>query len=308
PGEAAVLRPSSLVWELDSEPVLPLVVQIPGEAGVPLTTAGATPSAATPSASGQPETGKPPADRQPPPRLIGVPVIEPFPSPYIGGALPSAYVAGWGDYFISGSAATPGKLRDGVVDASLNMGIGFGDPVRFVAVEVDWNIGSVRNFNYNGSFDVLIGRMLVNEPRLQVSVSGGLTNVVQYYRNELPSVPNGYGVITLATPLRTPNPYFNQVLQVSLGVGGSNYAYINDDFEAETTSFFAALGLEITSNVGLSLGWSGRGTNVNLSYTPFRDLPVTINAVAADVFNRSPFGTVGVFSLTWGDNFRTGLF
>ncbi|MFS6828197.1 hypothetical protein [Cyanobium sp. ATX-6F1] len=221
--------------------------------------------------------------------------------------MPTAYIANWGDYFIGLSGATPGNLRAGRLDGAMNMGLGLGDAYRLVAVELNWNIGSVKNFNFNGGFDLSVSRMLVSEPRLQVLAAGGTQGLYQYGNEAKPS-SNLYGVITMATPLRTPNPYFNQVLQWSVGVGGNNFAALDENFEGATTAFFTALGLEITSNVGLSLGYSGRGTNLNLSYTPLRDLPFTVNVLAADVFNQSPFGRVGVLSVSWGDTFRTGLF
>ena len=286
---------SSLVWELDFEPL----------------TATSDPNTAPagPETTGNPVNNGKDTEKTSPgsPPLVGIPLLEPFPAPNLNGGLPSGYVANWGDYFVSASAGTPGKQRDGAWDGSLNLGFGLGDAYRWLAVEVDWNIGSTRNFNANGSFSVLASRMLVNEPRLQVVLGGGLEGLFAY-GNESKQPSAGFGVLTLATPLRTPNPYFNQVLQISAGYGGRDFAPLDENFNGPEESFFAALGLEITSNVGLSLGWSGRGANVNLSYTPSRDLPFTVNLLAADVFNVSPFGTVGVLTVSWGDTFRTGLF
>jgi hypothetical protein len=115
-------------------------------------------------------------------------------------------------------------------------------------------------------------------------------------------------VITVSLPLREPNFVFNQVLQISVGVGGRDFAFLDNDFSGPTASVFGAIGVELAPNIGISAGVSGRGANLNLSYPPFRDLPIAINLLAADVFDQSPFGTVGVLSLSWGDNFRRGIF
>lgn len=239
--------------------------------------------------------------------LVGVPLQQPYAPPNLGGGVPTAYVANWGDYFISASGATPGNLRAGQPDGSVNMGVGFGDANRLIGVELDWNIGSVRNFNANGSFDISANRILINQSKLQVVLAGGVQSLYSYGNETKPPV-NGYGVVTVATPLRALNPYFNQVLQISAGIGGNNFTPLNADFEGPTTGYFAALGVEITSNVGLSVGVSGRGTNLNLSFVPSRNLPITINLLGVDLFSNSPYGTVGVLSVSWGDNFRTALF
>jgi len=238
-----------------------------------------------------------------------VPLQPPFPAPYIGGAVPTAYIGGWGNYWFGLSGGTPGKLRDGSVDGSFNAGIGFGDFYRTLAVELDWGIGSIKNFNANGGFSASAGRLLVDQPRFQLAAGGGVLSFYTYGNEGNPEPASGYGVISMATPLRPGNFDFAQVLQFSFGAGGYQFSYLDPEtFESDSFGMFASLGLEITRNVGLSLGWSNRGTNVNLSYTPFRGVPIYVNVVGADLFNTSPSGTVAVFSISWGDDFRTALF
>lgn len=236
---------------------------------------------------------------KPPPYLI---------RPSLGGGVPTGYVGGWGDYYIAGSAATPGKLRNGVVDASINMGFGLGDPVRTLGLEVNWGIGSIKNLNANGSVSFAAGRILVNRPDLQVAVAGGLLDAYSY-GNEAgqPSV-NGYGAVTAALPLRPSDPDFQQVVQFSAGGGGNSFSAIDGNFQTTSSGFFAAAGIELTPYLGLSVGQSTRSTNVNLSFIPFRTLPIFVNLLAADVFDATPFGTVGVLTVGWGDSLRRGFF
>lgn len=229
-------------------------------------------------------------------------------SPSLGGGVPSGYVGGWGDYYIAGSVGTPGNLRGGVIDGSLNLGFGLGDPVRTLGVELNWGTGSIKNFNANGSFGVAVGRILINRPDLQLAVGGGLLDAYAY-GNEAgkPSV-NAYGAVTAAIPLRPGDPDFQQRLQVSVGGGGNSFSAIDANFATSETGFFGAIGVELTPFLGLSVGQSSRGTNLNLSLIPFRRLPIFVNAIAADVFNNTPFGTVGVLSVGWGDSLRRGFF
>jgi hypothetical protein len=229
-------------------------------------------------------------------------------SPSLGGGLPTGYVGGWGDYYIAGSAATPGKTRDGVVDGSVNMGFSLGDPERLVGFDLNWGIGSIQNFNANGSVAVAAGRMLVNRPDLQVAVAGGLLDAYTYGNEAGQPQVNGYGAVTVAVPLRPNDPRFPQRLQLSVGGGGNSFAAINANFQSTETGFFAAAGVEVLPNLGVSVGQSSRSTNLNLSWVPLRRLPVFVNVVAADLFDVTPFGTVGVLSVGWGDSLRRGGF
>jgi hypothetical protein len=278
---------SSLSWGPDNEPT-PLVVSDPA------------PKSQQPLAS-QPQLSA---------EDLAALLVEPYSPPSLSGGLPSAYVANWGDFYFVGSTATESKRRDDI-DAVFNAGIGFGDDVNLVAVELRWNMASFKNFNSNGSFDVAMGRILVNQPRLQVGMAGGVFDVYAYRQapsSESIPDPTGFGVITMALPLREPNFRFNQVLQISFGLGGRDFAFLDENFNGPTESLFGSIGVELAPNIGISAGVSGRGTNLNLSYSPFRDLPIAINLLAADVFDQSPDGTVGIFTVSWGDNFRRGLF
>jgi hypothetical protein len=70
---------------------------------------------------------------------------------------------------------------------------------------------------------------------------------------------------------------------------------------------FGAVGVEVLENLGFSVGTSGRSTNVNLSWVPFRSLPIFVNLMAADVFDATPWGTIGVLTVGWGDNLQNGF-
>ncbi|MFO7628851.1 MAG: hypothetical protein R6W06_04920 [Prochlorococcaceae cyanobacterium] len=241
----------------------------------------------------------PVALRYQPPFLLG---------PYLGGGVPSAYVAGWGDFYFGASAATPGKLRDGDPDGSFNVGMGFGDADKLVAIELDWGIGSVKNFNFNGGFSGAIGRNLIRNGNIQLAISAGVIEFYDYGNESDDEPPSPYGALSLTVPLRPDNAFFQQRLQLNLGGGGAAFAWQNEDFTGPDAGFFASLGLELTRNTGISAAWSGRGMNANFSYVPFRDIPVSVNVLAADVFNASPYGRVGVLTVTWGSNFANGVF
>ncbi|MEB3168790.1 MAG: hypothetical protein VKK97_08670 [Synechococcaceae cyanobacterium] len=252
------------------------------------------------------ESEQPPADAQ---FVAAAPRLRPYLiSPSLGGGLPSGYVGGWGDYFLAGSAGTAGKLRDGSPDSSINMGLGFGDPVKSLGLSVNWGIGSIKNFNANGSVGVSAGRILVSEPDRELALAVGLVDAYTYGNEPGQTPANVYGALTLTLPLRRDDPNFQQRLQLTVGGGGSSFAAIDANFQTSDSGLFAAAGLDVSPNLGLSVGVSSRSTNLNLSWIPFRDLPVFVNVVAADLFNATPWGTVGVLSVGWGDSLKLGFF
>jgi len=221
-------------------------------------------------------------------------------TPNIGGAQISAYRLQWKEGFVSGSAATPGNQRDGVVDGSVNFGLGLGDPDRFAALELNWNIGSTNNFNANGSFDIRAGRVLAETPRWQFTAGGGVLSLYTYGTETGRDDANGFGVLTAATVLRPNNQNFPQLLQFSAGIGGNRFASINDQFQSPDLGYFLALGMEISPNLGASIGRSGRGTNLLLSYLPNRDTPLYLDLAAVNIFDENPYGTIGVLRLRFG--------
>lgn len=226
--------------------------------------------------------------------------------PSLGGGLPTGFVGRWGDYYLSASAGTPGNLRPDV-DASLNLGFGLGDPERLLGVDVNWGTGSFKNFNANGAFGASIGRVLVNTPNLQLGAAGGVIDAYSYGTEPNPQPINGYGAITAALPLRSGASSSPRMVQFTLGGGGSSFGAIDTSYALSSNGMFGAAGVELFENLGFSVGVSGRSSNVNLSWVPFRSLPIFVNLMAADVFAATPWGTIGVLTVGWGDNLHNGF-
>lgn len=291
-----------LTWILDTEPA-----PVASGPSAPSATPGAGSAAVAAPTTGEP---KPIASDLYPDGYpkYGVPVKDLFNAPYIGGGMPAGYSAGWGDYYVSLGGATAGKFRDNI-DGSAAIGFGVGDIYKTLALEIDWGIGSIKNLNANGWFGFSGSRILVDQPRLQVAAGGGVISATTYGNEGNPEPSTGYGVITFSTPLRPDRWDFKQVLQFSLGYGGWQFTSLDANFQGQTTSApFTALGVQLTSNTGLSASWSPRGTNLNFSYVPFRSLPIYFNVLGSDLFDTSPFGRRAVFFLTWGDEFRSAMF
>ena len=226
-----------------------------------------------------------------------------YSAPSLSPGVPSAFIAGWGDYFISANGSTPGARPD--VDGGLSVGFGVGDAAKAVALEVDLNITSFKNFGQTGGFDAKLGRIVVNKPGFRLGASVGVVNVATWDTGNdgADPEPSVYGVVTAAWPLRPNNQSFKQTLQVSAGGGGETWGYDNAD-----AGGFASVGVEVLPNLGVAAGWSGRGVNAGLSFVPFKRTPLTVSLQAGDIFDQTANGPVGVLSISWGSNFRTAQF
>lgn len=230
-----------------------------------------------------------------------------WPPPSLSPGVPSSFIAQWGDVFISASAATAGQQRNGTIDGAWSAGFGLGDAAAAVAMEVSGGCGSVNNFCANGSFDVKVSRLLINQATSRLALSAAWQNVAQW-GNEGRQDNTFYGGLTYAMPLDPGHPAFERTLQINAGVGNSRYAPYSPSNSENQIGAFASIGVELAPNLGIAAGWSGRGANAQFSITPFRELPVTLNLLGADLFNQTPAGTVGVLSISWGTNFRTARF
>jgi len=238
--------------------------------------------------------------------------IPPWPTPSLSPGVPSAFLASWGDVFAIASIGSRGKKRDHA-DGSFAAGFGLGNSVKSVALEVTGGCGSVDEFCSNGGLGLRLGRVFVNKPALQVAFTGAWQNGIQWSTEALEfdtgRQDNIYSAtLSVAFPLQRRGSYFGQTFQINAGVGNSTFAPFVATGSQSQVGGFGSVGLEINDLMGVSAGWSGRGVNAQLSLTPFRDTPITVSLLGADLFNQTPYGAVGVLSVSWRTNFSTPNF
>lgn len=240
--------------------------------------------------------------------------VKSLPSPYKSPNLnptqiPSAYVAEWGDYYVSSSIYSyEDNSRNGslTTDGFLSVGMGFGDSRRFLALEVDLNQESLANTNNGGSLDVRLGRQLIRSNNFALQLGAGWLGVVSYGNWPKPG-GSPYGVLTAAWPLRPGDPKFRQTMQVNLGGGGGRFQRL-DAVDLNSSGLIASVGVELTSNFGISTGWAGRGLNASISYVPLRAKPLYLSLSGANITNVDSTGRSVALSVTWGGSFRTATF
>lgn len=233
-------------------------------------------------------------------------IRRPWPSPSLNPGVPSAFIANWGDVYITGVAATAGNQRPDA-DGSWVGGFGLGDATKAVALEVNGGCGSFKQFCSNGGLGFRIGRVLIKKPTGWLALAGGWQNAVQWGNEG--NQDNIYSAgLSYAFPLRPINSGFGQTLQINAGIGNSSFAPYSATNSEDQIGGFASIGVELSPGVGVSAGWSGRGANAQLSYSPFRNTPLTLSLLGADLFNQNPAGAVAVFSVSWGTNYLTPNF
>jgi len=217
-------------------------------------------------------------------------------SPGLTFATPSGFGANWGDVFFSTSAATPGKSRSGQVNGSLTTGFGLGDAQNAVGLELNFNIGSIKNFGSNGSVDGKLHRIIYSDPDNQVSIAAGWKGFIQY-GSEGVSPSSVYGAVTYYSTLQPDNEINKMPISFTVGVGGGEFRKGD-----ASTGVFAGFGVQVAPQLSIGTGWSGVGINVGLSYVPFPSIPLTVALTGGDLTDISDGGRVVVLSIGYGFN------
>lgn len=251
-----------------------------------------------------------PPEEQPAAELEAAEPPPPYDAPNLNPTqIPSAFVAEWGDYFVASYiyGYEGGRRRSRLTtDGGVSVGMGFGDARKLVAMEVDFNLESVADFNNGGSLDVRLGRELFRSPNFVLQLGAGWLGVASY--GDWPN-PGGspYGVLSAAWELRPNNPDFRQVLQVNLGGGDGRFQRL-DAVDLPSSGLIASMGVELAPNLGLSTGWAGRGLNASLAYVPIRGVPLALSLSGANITNVDSTGRAVAVTFVWGGTFRTATF
>ena len=221
--------------------------------------------------------------------------------------IPSAFIAEWGNYYVATSMYGYDNGETGTsIDGWLGAGVGLGNARRFVAMEIDFNLESLSDTDNGGSLDVRFARQLLSTNSFALQIGAGWLGIASY--GDWPK-PGGsvYGVLTAAMPLRPNDPTFRQTLQVNVGGGDGRFERV-DAVELLSSGVFASVGVELIPNLGLSVGWAGKGLNSSLSYVPLRGLPLYLGLSGSNLTNIDQTGRAVALTLSWGGSFRTATF
>jgi hypothetical protein len=232
--------------------------------------------------------------------LIDPPVIEkPSKSaPGSSAGTPTAYGAGEGQGYVGAGLYIP--LDKGRSDGSLSIGVGSGDPVKSVAIEVSADITSIGTQDFGDSGQ--IGLKLHKYFEDGTAVALGWSNAIKWGDSNKDAKDTVYGVVTKAFDLQ-PNGKNRLPLTVSLGVGTGSFRSEGDvTNNKQGVNVFGSLGLRVIPEASAIASWTGNALNAGVSLAPLKTAPIVINAVFTDLTNTFNNG-VG-FSLSSGYSFE----
>lgn len=213
---------------------------------------------------------------------------------------PSAYGAKWGNSFAGLSYASQPDNAD-KADGSAVLGMGFGDPVRAVGLEMSIGIISLTDsFADSGSVGFKLHKVIPEAGNLGVAV--GWSNALKW-GDAQQSKDTIYGVVTKRFALR-PEANHQLPLTISLGAGTGGFRS-NGAIKAgeNTPNVFASAGLQVIPELSLISNWTGNQLNLGVSAAPFRQIPLVFSMGVSDVTNITDGGSRFLFNVGYSLNF-----
>lgn len=199
-----------------------------------------------------------------------------------GAAAGQAFVGSSGLYDMEGKDLPDG---DGRVDGSLAAGIGFGNPVSGVGVEVVASLTSVdpRNGGFGDSGTIGLKFHRVIDAGSSTSVAFAFSDAARWGDADK-SLRSNYAAISGNLPIRLIGNY---PLAVTFGVGNGSYRPFGS--ADNNVGAFFSVGSQLSERTALSLSNVGGKTNVGLGLTPF-NAPISVSVGVLDLGNRSTIG------------------
>lgn len=193
-----------------------------------------------------------------------------------------AFVGASGLYDLQGRNLPDG---DGQIDGSLAAGIGFGNPVSAVGVEVIASLTSVdpRNGGFGDSGTIGLKFHRVVDAGSQTSVAFAFTDAVRWGDADK-STRSNYAAISGNLPVKLIGNY---PLAATFGVGNGSYRPFGS-VENNMGAFFS-VGSQLSERTSLSLSHVGGKINVGMGLTPF-NAPISVSVGINDAGDRSAVG------------------
>ena len=210
---------------------------------------------------------------------------------------PSAFGASIGDGFVGLSYQASQRHAANVQDGAVFGGVGLGDPVNAVGVEITvTSYSTLRNegsqslgFNFMrvGGVSAMLHRRLSGN----FAIAVGSENLLQWGSGS-DGGSDVYGVVSTRQQLTgDPNGLFGSVT-LNAGIGTGRFRpWVGDRFTGrpDTTGvgLFASGGLRLAPSTSFIADFSGQDLALGLSIAPFPNVPIVLTPVMADVMSRA---------------------
>jgi hypothetical protein len=230
--------------------------------------------------------------------------MEQVAAPAVSAGSPVGYGSGWG--VIYGGASISDKTQTSAsMDGSAALGMGLGDPHKYVGMDVAVSIISTNytdgGFGDTGNYNFKVSRFLSDT----AAVAVGVDNAFPWGSDATDNDQSWYGVISnqftlAATPTSKPLP-----LTLSLGYGTGTYQSdgSSDDGVANTIGIFGSAAVQLTNQLSVIGDWTGEMINAGISVVPVIKWPLVTSLTVTDLSNRTGNKTPVVFSVGYAYSF-----
>ena len=220
-----------------------------------------------------------------------------LPSPATTVGIPSAYGASWGAWGVGVGFQNRTRFTQ-QEDGGIGVGLGFGNPVDNVALQVGINFVDVSDPLADGSISLKLHRRLPEDLAIALGATGVLT-----WGN-----PDGgssvYGVVTKRFQLRDSPDELLSSVTTSLGVGSGQFrseASINDG--TGTVGVFGSVSVRMAAQVSSVAEWTGQDLTLGVSFLPLRSVPLVITPAVADITGTAGDGPRFILGVGYGIRF-----
>lgn len=224
------------------------------------------------------------------------------PAATAGGSLgsPMAFGPAWrtGGVGVSGMTV---DAPDQDVDGSLGLSTGFGNADKYAGLAVSIGTASLTkkngdSFGEAGSMGFQLFKTLPGNAAMAVGVTGAAAWGSKSFKDS-----NSSSVYVVATTVQS---VYGHALTVNVGMGNKQFQALNDDGSVKDgVSPFGSLAFYVVPQFSVIADYTGRFTNLGVSYAPFKRLPVSVSLGAFNVGERYGVDTQLMGSLGMGFQF-----
>jgi hypothetical protein len=210
---------------------------------------------------------------------------------------PSAYGANWGQGYVGVSGATVDNDRG--LDGSASIGVGLGNAVNNVGVELAVGVISLDGFAEDGVVGFKLHKVFPEINNLAVAV--GWTNPIKWGAAQIEE-DTFYGVVTQRFNLQ-PDQANSMPLTASVGVGTGEFRSAGAIASGNNSpNLFGSVGLRVIPDVSVISSWTGSALGLGVSAAPF-DAPFVVTAGVSDLTDNTVNGTQFVGSMGYSFKF-----